>query len=210
MTELELYDNLMSLCIAHKNNVEWRECHGFGVGYMHQINTDNFSQSDFRKGLFYSEKWYKSGTNPNSMMLDFPFVLMLPVEEHGNIDRTGKHSGIRQFTVVFFVLDLLYNDRNGNTNSAYSKRSYEQVHSDTQRIGEEILMEYNNKFFNTIPKSYLANDGAYTAQKITDVGNKKLAGTSFEFTVKMHAGCSKGTFDYDKEYSEKKEKFCKC
>jgi hypothetical protein len=210
MTELDIYQKIMELCIAHKSSTEWKETHGFGVGYLDQLNTNNLEQSDFRKGLFYSEKWYKAGMNPNSMPIDFPMILMLPIAESGEIDKKGTVSGMKSYDCMIFVLDLLYRDRQGSDKTAYAKRSREQLWADTNQIGVELLQEFNKKYFADTPKIYIGNDGKYRGEKLYEFSNSRLAGTSFEFSIKVPGGCEKGTFDYEKDFPEKKEKFCQC
>lgn len=210
MTEIEVYQSIMDLCIAHSSTVEHKEIHGFGVGYLDMLNTNNLEKSEFRQGLFYSEKWYQKGTNPNAVILDYPFVLMLPVQVNGEINSKGAQLERDQYTCAIFVLDLLFNDRNGNSNSVYAKRSLEQIQADTQVIGVQLLKEFNKKYNAAPPKKQLANGGRFTAEKLYEFSNKRFAGTSFQFSILANPSCEDGSFDYGKEYSEKKEKFCKC
>lgn len=203
MTELDIYERSRDICIAHANAIEWLQIHGFGVGYMDMLNTNNLSQADYRKKYFYSEKWFLEGMNPNSMPLDFPFVLMLPVAGDGGMLRKGETHNL-----VFYVVDLMFNDRNGVKDSAYSKRSREEIFAHTHQMGQEFLME----MFGAVGglQSKFQSIGGYKFEKMYDITNRRLVATSFEQKIKIVGTCTPGTFDYDKEFSERKEKFCNC
>ena len=211
MNEQDLYRNVMELCIAHTSTTEWKQVHGFGVGYLDQVATsDNMDKSDFRAGLFYSEKWYENGMNPNEMKMDYPFVLMLPVQTTGEINSKGVQTERDVLNCVVFVLDLLYRDRNGNADSAYAKRSLEQIQADTFQIGKQLLKQFNKRYNANAPKMQLANGGKFTSEKVFEFTNKRFAGSSFQFSVAVIPDCEDGTFDFGKDFPEKKEKFCGC
>lgn len=207
MDEITLYENFRDIAIAHQHTSEWRKANGFGLGYLSDLNTDNLEQSTFRKDYFYSEKWYQSGKNPNKPLLDFPFVMMLPVAVQSEVERNGFHSGTRLFSIVFYVLDLIGYDRNNVKESPYARRSREEIWRDTQAIGEEILMEFNARGFTSQPKYYLGNNGRYTCEKVFDLANRRLAGTQFELQLNMAAGCPKGSFDYSRVFPQQQEKY---
>lgn len=204
MTELDIYGRFRDMSIAHSNPVEWLECHGFGVGYMDMLNTNNLDQSDYRKTYFYSEKWYNEGMNPNSTPLDFPFILMLPVAGDGGILKKG---GTEQeiFTMVFYVTDLMFQDRMGHKDNDYAKRTREEIFAHTHQIGQQILMEFFAKVNGV--ESKFQPVGEYHFEKVYDITNRRIAGTMFEQKVKLAGTCTVGTFDYGKEFTERKEKF---
>jgi hypothetical protein len=211
MSEIKVYNAFMELCIAHRHAQEWREVHGFGVGYMDMLDTGNLEQAPLRKGLFYSEKWYNSGMNPNNMQPDFPFVLMIPVAESGSIEPSGRQQQWKVYECLFYVLDLAFHDRNNSTATTYARRSREQVFESCSAMGTELLQELNRRFNQQgKDRMMLADEGRYRSERLYDIGAGRLAGASFECRVKVPAGCEQGTFLYDSAYVQKKEKFCGC
>ncbi len=208
MNENELYSRFKTLAIAHTNTVEWKELHCFAVGYIHELNTGNMNQSAFRKDYFYSEKWWQKGKNPNELLNDYPMALMLPVTESGDISRDGLLTSPLTFKCTLFIIDLLFNDRNGNKETAYSKRSREEIWNTTKEIGRQLLREYNKKYFKSVDKkkSFLANNGKYTGDSVYEYANGRFAGSMLEFEVTIPSDCEDGVFDYTREFPENKEK----
>ncbi len=202
MNELNIYERFRDISIAHTNPVEWLECHGFGVGYIDMLDTNNLEQASYRKKYFYSEKWYTAGCNPNTLTLDFPNVLMLPVAGNGGV-LTKTNSWDEEYNLVFYVADLMFRDRNDTDSSAYAKRTREELFAHTHEIGLQLLQEF-------MKTTGFQKIGDYRFEKFYDMNNKRLAGTWFEQKVKIVTPCEGSTFNYDKEFSEKKEKFCNC
>jgi hypothetical protein len=200
MDEITLYSKFRDMAIAHTNPVEWLECHGFGVGYLFHMNLDSFDQANFRKDLFYSEKWYQTGKDAAHMKFDFPFTLMVPPRIVSSTTRKGYLDKEQIHSVSIYVFDLLYNDRNNNKNSAYSKRSREQVWSQTAIIGRQLIVEFSKLVPEDADKFIIMNDGEITEEKVFEWESKRLAGTSLEFKVKMFSTCDVGNFDYEKTY----------
>lgn len=202
MDELTLYQKFLDINVAHTNPVEWLESHGFGVGYLWHMQLDSFDQTVFRKNLFYSEKWFQSGKHPEKMKLDFPFCLMLPVKINNQVKRNGELKQDATFTVVFYIFDLLYQDRNQKTSSSYALRSKEEIWNHTSIIGRHIIQELNT-FTPQNPnteKFLMLDSGEFVEEKVYDWDNRRLAGTQFEFRVEMFNPCTVGVFDYARTF----------
>lgn len=200
MDESTLYNRFKDICVAHQNATEWLECHGFGVGYLFHMNLDSFDQANFRKDLFYSEKWYQAGKDVAQMKFDFPFSLMVPPKIISQVGRKGYLDKDQIHTITLFVFDLLYNDRNNNKGSAYSMRSREKVWADTATIGRQLIVEFGKLVPEDTEKFILMDEGRITEEKVFEWESKRLAGTSLEFRVKLFATCDVGTFNYDREF----------
>lgn len=202
MDEITIYERFRDMCIAHTNTTEQLECHGFGVGYLFHMNLDSFDQANFRKDLFYSEKWFQTGKDSAQMKFDFPFCLMVPPRIVSSTTRKGYLDKEQIHSITIFIFDLLYDDRQGNKDSAYSRRSREKVWSDTATIGRQLIVEFAKLNPADTDKFIVMED--ITEEKVFEWESKRLAGTSLEFKVKVFATCEAGTFDYDREFPGQK------
>lgn len=212
MDELTLYSKIRDICTAHTNTTEQLEIHGFGVGYLWHMNLDNFDQSAFRKDHFYSEKWYQTGKDPQRMILDFPFVLLLPPGDEGHIKKSGVIDPNIDMRLTFIVFDLLNNDRNNVSSSDYAKRSKEQVWRDTKKLGRELLKQLGTWTPEDNPNDYfmILDHGAYSSSKVFEWQSGRLAGTQFEIKVRIIDDCGDvGSFDYSRTFPENKSSLSK-
>lgn len=204
MDEITLYTRFLQLCIAHTHATEWLECHGFGVGYLWHMNVDSFDQTVFRKDLFYAEKWYQGGKDSTQMKLDFPFCLMLPPKIVSGSTRKGELKKEQDHSIVIYIFDLLYNDRNSHKDSVYSKRGREKVWADTATIGRQLIMEFLKLDPDATDKVIGLDDGKITEEKVFDWDSKRLAGTQLEFRAQLFATCETGEFNFEKTYPQSK------
>lgn len=199
MQEIDIYQQMMASAIAHKHNVDYKQINGFGVGYPFELNAENMEKAKFRSDLFYAEKWYLKGKPEAEMFVDYPFLLMLPVKRRGEIP-TERQAGTSDFTLVFWIVDLLYYDRHNNDQSVAAKRSREQVFNDTAIIGQSFLTEIKKKFKeNAI---IVTGDNRYSEEKVYNFLNDRLCGASFEISIRLPNDCPDAEFDYNKTYTQ--------
>lgn len=193
MDSIDLYEIFRDICKAHSNAEEWRTIHCFGVGYLADLNANNFDQSTFRKDYFYAQKWENKGRTQQSPVLDFPMCIMEPPTHAGEVERNGIKTTDLVYTTTIYIADLCGYDRNNNSATVYAKRSKEVVWRDTELMGLQILKEFNRVGYASQPKFSLGNNGRYRGDRLYDVANQKLIITSFEISIVMPAGCIDGT-----------------
>ena len=195
----QIYQYGKDIAVAHTNPVDYKQINGFGVGYPFELNAENMEKAKFRSDLFYAEKWYLKGKAESEMLVDYPFVLMLPVKRYGEIPK-AKQPTTSDYTLVFWVLDLLYYDRHNNNESKAAKRSREEVFNDTSIIAQQYLIELSSQLKSS--GAFIIKEKTYTEEKVYNFLNDRLAGSSIELQIRVPNDCPSGIFDYNKIYSQ--------
>lgn len=195
-SEKNLYQKAKAVAIAHKGAKSYQTVNAFLVGYYDLLETDNGDITEFRSDYVYSEKWYLKG-KPAKVELDYPVILMLPPASSGT---TKKGDSARTYKITLVVVDLMYQDRDGNDKTAAAKRSKEEVWADCARIAEEYVKELTR----LVPggSDNILMLGGFDMERYYQKNTDKVAGVEVSFNVRINY-CYTGEFDYEKEYPAK-------
>lgn len=169
MNELHLYQTCKDIARAMAHEKDFNRINCFAIGYDDVLRTGNL-KAEVTNSYFFSRKWEELGSDPDEMVRDFPLCLMYPPRRYSEDLRW------KTFEAMFLFLDLYQQDRNGDTETEYARRTKEQIWFDCEQIKDQFFCQLIKKGFQI---------GRITSEPLVEYEDQRYYGIAARASIKI-------------------------